>query len=308
MFQTENIAILLATYQGEDFLREQIDSILKQSYEKWELFIHDDGSKDKTVLILQEYIKKYPHKMHLLDGPKTGGAKSNFMYLLNNVSAPYLMFCDQDDVWLENKIDLTFQTMLDMEDNRPYKPVLVFTELQIVDQDLNTIAERMSKYQQLNPKRIRYKDLIIQNVISGCTVMINHALQLRVLECVNPDAIIMHDWWCALVAAYFGSVAFIESPLILYRQHGNNSVGAKKIIDLHYILEKMKEQKKAKESLIETRNQAALFLQTFSLQNSLLEKYSQLSNYNKIKRLSFYVRNGIWKCGFFRNIGLIIWG
>ena len=119
----------------------------------------------------------------------------------------------------------------------------------------------------------------------------------------------MHDWWCSLTASYFGIMSYINASLILYRQHKNNSVGAKAVSDLNYIINKMSKGSDIKNALAMTRKQALVFAKTYKLGNSCLaSEYGKLSELNKIKRLLFYVKNRIYKSGFFRNIGLIIWG
>ena len=108
MHSTDKIAILMATYNGEKYICQQIDSILSQTCKDWELYIHDDGSTDHTIAAVESYVEKYPDKVHLIDGKSTGGAKYNFFYLFSKVEASYYMTCDQDDVWLEKKIELTY--------------------------------------------------------------------------------------------------------------------------------------------------------------------------------------------------------
>lgn len=309
MIVTDKIAILMATYQGERFIGEQINSLLSQTCGNWELYIHDDDSRDRTPEILSEYQSRYPDKIHVLVGAPAGGAKENFMFLLGQVNAPYIMFCDQDDVWLPDKIDLTYQAMRQSEVNTGRStPTLVFSDLTVVDQNLHVIAERMSKYQQLDPGRTAFKDLMIQNVITGCTCMINRALQEKALNCANSGAMIMHDWWCALVAAYFGEIRFVDKPLILYRQHGDNSVGAKKITDFKYILKRLPEKRKIEDSLSNARKQIACFSKTYSVDESLLSGFAHLGEKSKLERLHFYYRNGVKKCGLLRNVGLLVWG
>ena len=155
MHSTDKIAILMATYNGEKYICQQIDSILSQTCKDWELYIHDDGSTDNTIAAVESYVEKYPDKIHLIDGKSTGGAKYNFFYLFSQVEAPYYMTCDQDDVWLEKKIELTYDKMLAIEktDGKELKsglPCLVYTELCVVDSELNTIADTMSEYQSLD--------------------------------------------------------------------------------------------------------------------------------------------------------------
>ena len=143
MYRTEKIAVLLATYNGENYISEQIESIFAQTEKDWMLYVHDDGSKDTTQQILKKYVADYPEQIVLVDGPATGGAKTNFLYLFQQVEAPFYMCCDQDDVWLPDKIEVTKKEMDNLVRGDEDKPCLVFTELRVVDGELNTIAERV---------------------------------------------------------------------------------------------------------------------------------------------------------------------
>lgn len=276
MLKNDKIAILMATYNGENYLEEQIKSILQQTYSNWELYIHDDGSEDNTVNIINEYSCKNPKKIHVIKGVKTGSAKSNFFYLMRNVDAPYVMFCDQDDIWLKEKIQTTYQFMLETEKyTGKNTPVLVFSDLKIVDKNLNTIADRMSTYQKLNTKNTQFKNFLIQNVVTGNTTILNNACLKKSLEINDITDVIMHDWWCSLVAAYFGTIAYVDKPLVLYRQHKNNSIGAKAITNMRYIMSKMFKLSEIRESLSLTRKQALAFVNTYKLDtSSLANKYA----------------------------------
>ena len=309
-YKTDRIAILMATYNGEKYIREQIESLLMQSFLEWDLFIHDDGSTDNTVGIIREYANKYSHKIHIIDGSATGGAKNNFFYLMRSVEAPYIMFCDQDDVWFKDKIEKTYKQMIEMEGKKGKNtPILVFTDLQVADQNLSIIANRMSVSQQLNPDKIQFKDILLQNVITGCTVMINQFCRDKSLSTFNIDNIIMHDWWCSLVAAYFGTISFVNEPLLSYRQHESNSVGSIQITDFHYIIKKIMKKDTIIEALELTRKQAKEFAIVYQQDaNSLVARYSRLGENGKIKRMLFYIKNNMWKSGLIRNLGLIAWG
>lgn len=304
---TSKIAILLATYNGGKYLNQQIDSILNQTNQNWELFIHDDGSKDNTKDILANYKDTYSNKIHILDDKPTGGSKQNFFYLMNNVEADYIMFCDQDDIWQKNKIELTLKKMIEVEADIN-KPALVFTDLMVVNEDLSAISSSMAKYQSLNYSNIDFNSCLIQNVVTGCTTMINKSLLLTA-RTNNTENIIMHDWWCALIASKYGNIGFVNTPTIMYRQHGDNSVGAKNMHSVKYLLNRLFDSKEIKKGLDLTRNQAKKFVGVFNLDSDdIAYKYSQLDNLNKINRLSFYIKNKIWKSGFKRNIGLILFG
>lgn len=309
MFTTDKIAVLMAIYNGENYIEEQLQSIIAQTETNWELFIHDDGSTDGSLQIVNRYKTRDPNRIHIMEGPSCGGAKDNFFFLMRQIDAPYMMFCDQDDVWLPEKIELTFQRMREQESRfGEDTPLMVFSDLTVVDHKLHRIAERISVYQKLDPRRVRCKDLMIQNVITGCTVMVNRALMKKAICMERTDEIIMHDWWCALIAAQFGNISYVDLPLVLYRQHGDNSVGAKNVNSLKYLGARLRNKRSVKQSLAATQNQMRYFAETYSISDPVLCRYGQLGGMNKAKRLWFYATNGVHKCGWQRNLGLLIWG
>lgn len=217
----------MATYNGEKYLKQQIDSILAQSNKKWELLIRDDGSHDNTVSIITDYQTKYPNKIKLItDNKHHLGANLNFGQLLEYTNAEYIMFSDQDDVWLPNKIELTLRVMKSAEQLYPEKPVLVHTDLKVVDPNLNIIAESMWSYQKLLPQLGNNLNKIsAQNVVTGCAMMINK--KAKVISIPIPEEAIMYDWWIALNVAKHGKIVYVSLPSILYRQHADNEIGAK---------------------------------------------------------------------------------
>ena len=308
MHSTDKIAILMATYNGEKYICQQIDSILSQTCTDWELYIHDDGSTDNTIAAVESYVEKYPDKIHLIDGKSTGGAKYNFFYLFGQVEAPYYMTCDQDDVWLDKKIELTYDKMLTIE-NKADVPCLVYTELRVVDSELNTIADTMSGYQSLDCHKRTINQFILQNSVTGCTMMINRALRDKMLHITDIDNTIMHDWWAALVAAQFGKTAFIDEPTILYRQHGDNSLGALGINKLSYIVRRVWQKKQIQESMRLGRLQAREFAKTYNLPaDSLAVRYAALEGKSRLVRQRFYKENDMYKTGTMRRLGQAVWG
>ena len=149
------IAILMSTYNGERYLREQIDSLLSQTNKDWILYIRDDGSTDGTVLIVKEYEREYPYKIVLLeDGLGNLGSGCSFMQLLSSVNSDYYMFCDQDDVWLSDKIEKTYLKLRTMESEDIGKSVVVFTDLYIVDKSLNIISNSLWEKCHRNPQNV----------------------------------------------------------------------------------------------------------------------------------------------------------
>jgi glycosyltransferase involved in cell wall biosynthesis len=224
------IYILLATYNGEKYLKEQLDSLFNQSYHDWVLWVHDDNSKDSTVDIIKEFEKKNPAKIKFVDDDiYTGGAKENYDFLLSTIddNYDYIMFCDQDDVWYENKIRITLDKMIEVENKNFDEPVLIHTDLKVVDEKLKTISISYFDYQHIIPKWSKNKDIsLVQNSVTGCTMMINkNAIKI---SCPISQNAIMHDWWILLrVLQHNGVVEYIDQPTLSYRQHPLNDTGAK---------------------------------------------------------------------------------
>ena len=309
MHSTDKIAILMAVYNGEKYIGQQIESILSQTCQEWELFIHDDGSTDRTIEAINEYQSRYPEKIHLIEGKSKGGAKYNFFYLFNQVEASHYMTCDQDDVWLENKIELTYNRMLELEKSAIDKPCLVYTELRVVDAGLNTISETMSEYQSLDCHKQSISQFILQNSVTGCTMMVNNKLRNMLIELTDIDKTIMHDWWAALIAVQFGRTAFIDEPTILYRQHGDNSLGALSVNKFSYIIKRIWQKEQIQESMRLGRVQAKEFAKTYDLpDDSFPARYAALEGKSRHERRRFYKENDMYKTGFMRRMGQVIWG
>lgn len=220
------VAILMATYNGAIYLEEQIKSILSQTYSNWLLYIHDDGSSDATVQIINDYCDKFPDKIvYMKDEHQHRGAADSFLWMLKQVNADYYMFADQDDVWLPNKIQNAMNIMLDLEKNNSLSiPILYHTDLVVVDSELNTISSSLWRFSHLlniidNP--LLYS---INNIVTGCTMLINKQCK-NVLLFEDKD-VLMHDYWILLYVLKNKGVVYSNYKAdILYRQHGNNVLG-----------------------------------------------------------------------------------
>ncbi len=219
------IEILLATYNGEKYLHEQLKSLKKQSYTNWKIIARDDGSTDRTVAILKEFQNNNPNKIEIhLDGKKKCGPSQNFNILMGLSKAKYVAFCDQDDVWEPTKLEKSLKYLIKLEKFYGNLPILVHTDLFIVDKNLNIQFKSMIKVQRLNSAANKsIKHLIVQNCVTGCSMMANREL-LKVCGSVPKEAV-MHDWWLALVASAFGRLQFIDESLVKYRQHESNTLG-----------------------------------------------------------------------------------
>lgn len=219
------IAIILCTYNGERFLRQQLDSLLSQSFLDFVIYVHDDGSTDKTLNIIDEYKTANPRKIALMEDPvKHRGAGPSFMWALQNIDAQYYMFCDQDDCWLPFKIEHTINRIKEVELQHPDKPVLIHTDLKLTDGDLNVTHESFWKYQNFKVDVSKRPQFIgFGNIVTGCTIIINQAAK-QLAE--RYDGKMLHDYWLALQVAKYGVVDNLKERTMLYRQHDNNEAGA----------------------------------------------------------------------------------
>ncbi|MBN2576669.1 MAG: glycosyltransferase family 2 protein [Deltaproteobacteria bacterium] len=221
-----SIDILLSTYNGAAYLPEQLDSLFAQTCQDWRLVVRDDGSSDGTPDILARYGALHPERVAVLarDG-KNLGASGSFGVLLARSEAPYVMFCDQDDVWLPDKVEDTLASLRGLERRHGEQtPLLVSTDLKVVDERLAVLDESFWRFQRIHPQRLtKLGRVLMQNFATGCTVMLNRPLAGLALPI--PSEAMMHDWWLALVATAFGRVGRLSRPTVLYRQHGRNDVG-----------------------------------------------------------------------------------
>ena len=286
------VDILLATFNGERLISEQIDSILNQTYTNWNLIIRDDGSTDNTIMIIKDYINKHPHKIKLIEDEKRNlGSSKNFSELLNYSKSEYIMFCDQDDVWLPDKIRLSLEKIVELENAfGREKPLLVFNDLFVVDDSLKIISDSFWRLKKRKPQNTSLNRLIVQNVITGCAMIINKML----LELSMPIAksAMMHDWWMGLVASSYGEIGYIRAPLIYYRQHSSNVIGANRK-SVKQFLKKIAtgrfDKRIFREHIQRVFDQADSFLAAYK--DSLpLDKHKIVQNFVSLRHSGFWTR------------------
>jgi glycosyltransferase involved in cell wall biosynthesis len=222
------VAILMSTYNGEKYLERQIESILSQTYKKINLLIRDDGSNDNTILIINKYLKAYPECIFYLhdDFGNLGSTKSFFQLLSNVKEYSYYMFADQDDIWFENKVDIFIDriTKCELLYGKP-NAIMIFGNMSVVDHNLSIIDHNFWHFQKLNPELIfNWKKVLSQNVVTGCSMIINLSA-INILRNV-PNIKMIHDHFIAIKIAKYGIVDFIHEPTMFYVQHVSNVVGA----------------------------------------------------------------------------------
>lgn len=296
------LKILLSTYNGEKYLKQQLDSLLSQTYKNFEIIARDDGSQDKTLEILQSY------NISIIDSKENLGAKGSFgallEYAIQNSASDYFMFCDQDDVWHPEKISRTIEKMQQVEALYPHQAVLVHTDLSVVDRDLRMLHNSFWKYQNIDPTKDSLNGLILHNTVTGCTTMINRPLAQIVKNI--PQEAIMHDWWISLTASAFGRIGYVDKPLMFYRQHGANDTGAKNYGWKH-IIDRFLSRPKLDKYIIQANAFYTLFSDQMTIeQRKIFEDLSHWDNLGFWAKRRLIIKHRLWKNGAIRNIGLMV--
>ena len=170
------LAVLLATCNGESYIGMQLDSLFHQTCQDFTLYIHDDGSTDGTLAVIETYRQQYPERLCVLEYEPQGNARDNFLSLLQRVQAEYYMFCDQDDCWLAEKVQISLESIQDLQGEQSHIPCLVFSDLTVTDSQLHALHFSYLEYKHKNPKDLSLKALLRENVAPGCTILCNQAL------------------------------------------------------------------------------------------------------------------------------------
>jgi glycosyltransferase involved in cell wall biosynthesis len=209
------VNILLSTYNGIRYLDEQIASLLSQTYPEIKIVVRDDGSTDGTYERLLKYAQQH-RKIVVIRGERLGAA-SSFLKLLQDADSDseFYAFCDQDDSWAQDKIRNAVDAFDSCDTSHPS---LYFSRLEYVDSQLNHLG-----YTKVF-RRYGFRNALVENIVSGCTLVINHAARNLLCE-QKPTCVLMHDWWCYLVISAFGKIIYDERLNIKYRLHGSNTVG-----------------------------------------------------------------------------------
>ncbi|MEJ8802678.1 glycosyltransferase family 2 protein [Pontibacter sp. H249] len=273
------ISVVIATYNGSRYLEEQLTSIFNQTYKNFEVIVCDDISTDDTIKILQEYEKKYRLRYYVNESRL--GVVKNFEKAITYAQGKYIALSDQDDIWKPEKLELSLHLLKAIEQkDGEGKPALVFSDLAVVDDNLNIINNSYWDYMKLNPKNTQLNRVLVENVVTGCTALMNKATIDMALP-IPKDAM-MHDVWFLLVASYFGNVSYLLNRTVLYRQHTNNVVGAHQATLYQ----------KIKSGILKIKNNDFLLLgpeikQASSFYNAYIDKLSNQPN--KLKILKAFI-------------------
>lgn len=227
------VHIICPVHNGARFLGEFLHSLAAQTHPHWQLLVLDDASRDDSAGVVRGYaaadarvvlLEPTPAPHAAVPAPRGAAAAFAWLWAQLPPNADYVMFADQDDVWLPGKIAQALEAMRAAEAERA-GPVLVHTDAVVVDDALREIAPSFWHYAQLRPEPVTLRRLVVHNVVTGNTVLLNRALRERVGPI--PAEAAMHDWWVACVAAAFGRIVALPTPSLWYRQHSANAIGAR---------------------------------------------------------------------------------
>lgn len=219
----EQIDILMATYNGETYVKEQIESILQQTHTNFRLIISDDASTDNTKKILREFEQK-DDRIKVYYQEENMGYVKNFEFLLKKVENELYALADQDDIWLPNKIEKSLANMKENDSD------LVFCDLILIDEKGDKIADSFWKNKKLNKKIKKDKKcegLRLNNYITGCTILSKKEFLPYILPIPKNSKYLIHDYWIAIVVSLKGKISYLKEPYVKYRQHESNQVGYK---------------------------------------------------------------------------------
>lgn len=295
------IDILLATYNGAKYLPEQLASLAAQSHGDWRLLVRDDGSSDGSLDVVRAWAETVPNAVEIVeDGRKGLGASLNFAALLECSDAPYFACCDQDDVWLPEKLSVMLAAVKSAESLAADRvPVLAFSDLEVVDAALRPLAPSFWQMSRLatEPADLSLDRLMLRNVATGCATLGNARLREQALPI--PPGARMHDWWLMMVAAGLGTCVPVPVATVRYRQHGGNVVGANEsgtaAVLARFVREPRALIRKALSARDNSQRQAAAFAERFAGKGAsaamrVVVEYGALGTRGWWQRKAFLIR------------------
>ena len=285
--------ILLAVYNGATFLRAQLDSIRTQTDTDFTVYMQDDGSSDDSLSILRSCCETDERFILSPDGGRHLGAASNFFdLLLHAPQADLYFFCDQDDIWRPDKLQCIKSTMKDAAGHYGKNtPLLVHSDAALTDEVSSGTHDSFFRHQKWDPDAVSIEKLLVQNNVTGCTMAINDPLR-QIIKKASRLPGSFHDWFIAQTASAFGHIIFIDAPLIFYRQHDSNTIGASRKNIPGRIIASLSGNGKARIRL------------TYTMADALYNAYSDLLPAESKRKICTYLSTGT-KCKPARIYALI---
>ena len=307
-------AVLLTTYNGAVYLPALLDSLAAQTDPDFFVLVQDDGSEDRTPEILREAAQR---DIRILFGAEQGkhlGAAGNFISLIRQADADYVLLCDQDDIWEPEKLAVLKEAMRDLERSAGAgTPLLVHSDCSLIDPAGKTIGGSFFAHQGWDPGAVTLPRLLVQNNVTGCTLIMNEPLRKLVAEHAKSKDLFMHDWFIALTAASFGRIAFVSRPLTRYRQHTGNEIGASPRSLIARGLAALKNRRESKRRILLTYTHTKVFSRMYgdrlpARARETVEQYLSTRRMRKIPRVLAVRRMGCVMQSPVTRLGQILFG
>ena len=307
------VNIIMCTYNGEKYIREQLQSIADNRVTEWNILISDDQSTDSTIQIAREFQKQYPDKIQIKVNDTKKGAIINFLSSIYQVGTTmekedFIMLCDQDDIWNSDKIEKTESCMNNLIKTYGNEmPLLVCTDVTVVDDEMKIIHESFRRMNNYQIRHLDFSHLMMENKVQGCTTMINKSLALMLDRL--PTKTTMHDGWLALIASAFGHIAYMDEQTMKYRQHPDNVQGS--IAYKDDVKNKFSNLGGQRQIVMNTTAQISEFLEIYGetvpeIVKKAAKAFATFSEQNFFTRRYNIVKYHMWKSGLLRNIGLMV--
>lgn len=296
-----SVTIMLASYNGQKYISDQINSIINQYYEDWSLVVSDDGSTDRTVNIVDSYICKWPEgKLSIRRGPR-GGFCRNFLSMAcdTNLMSDYYAFSDQDDLWDPQKLSRALEWLANVPNN---VPALYCGRTLSIDNEGNHLG--LSPHFRVPPN---FRNALVQSIAGGNTMVFNEAARQLLIAVGDNVEVPSHDWWLyILVTGAGGVVKYDPTPMLYYRQHEGNLVGANSNLRARWsrVVQLFQGRLRAWNELHLRELEKVGYLLTVEHQQ-LLEKFLKLRNDNVLRRVVSFVKSGIHRQTILGHLGLL---
>lgn len=308
------VSVLLAAYNGEKYLPEQLASIEAQQthLQEFRILWQDDGSTDATFELLRERTARSSLYQAGAQQGQHLGAAGNFLSLMAQDIAPYTLLCDQDDVWASSKLERCMSLMARLElQYGSETPLLVHSDARLIDRNGKVLQESFFRHQGWDGSANSLPRLLVQNHVTGCTILMNASLRRLVTAHAQVEKLFMHDWFIAQTAAAFGRIGFIDRPLVDYRQHGANVLGASRTGLFRRGLAALTAPRRARERIALTYRHARMFREAYgdalpAEARAIIDGYLDIERLPKLQRAAALRRGGYLMQSRITRLGQIL--
>lgn len=306
--------VLLTTYNGSRHLPALLASLAAQTVSDFTVVMQDDGSEDGTPSLLRDFSAGDPRFVFGQEQGKHLGAAGNFISLIRQSEADEVLLCDQDDIWEPEKIGRLREELRRMEQlYGPETPLMVHSDSSLISEDGILIGESFFRHQGWDPKALTLPPLLVQNNVTGCTLIMNAPLRKLVAGHARARDLFMHDWFIALTAASFGRIGFVDQPLTQYRQHQGNAIGASSRSLVSRGFAALRNRKDAKKRILLTYTHTRVFSRLYDDRlppeaQALVNGYLSTSRMRKLPRLRKVIRLGCVMQSPVARMGQLLFG